>query len=183
MIKRCLLAFGLTFSLAEASASAEDQRAERLVAALNLAEAGIATGSIAPLIVAREMLADLAPSGLAVKTLEAKWDSEARFLARGDPDILSRLSAITTAARDPDLLLVPAAPSVNLPEGVGLVGIAVAERGMLISVTARSPEPCISSSDPAIWVCDPDLARGEVLFEGQFGTGASYLVLTVEGGQ
>ena len=175
-----VLLFCLTFGVAGLPALAEDQRAEQLGAALKLAEAGIAQGDVTPLILAREILAALAPSGAAAEALAANWSSEARFLARGDPDILARLDAIKSPARDPDLHLITFAPSVTLPEGTSLVRIHVQDGIALTAVTSEGAEICAVAPSGATWTCDAGLASGTLLFEGSGGDGRSHLILLTE---
>ncbi len=175
------LAFGLV-ACATAPVFADDRRAGQMAAALNLAAAGIDREEVAPVMVAREMLADLAPTGAAVSELQKTWDSEARFLARGDADILARLGAIKEQAADPSLHVMELGNAVRVPEGQGLSSVAVPDSVRLISVTVEGEPVCVPDSDLAIWRCEPARARGAIVLEAEGGDEISHLVFTTEVG-
>lgn len=175
------LAFGLIVCLSGASAKAEDRRAVQMAAALELAATGIETGDVVPLLVAREMLADLAPSGQVAAGLQAVWDSEARFLARSNPDILARLNAITTRPADPDLYVIELAPSITLPDGLGMTALALPDTVRVSAVTVAGDSVCTPGFASAIWRCDPGLARGTIALEAEAKSRDAHIVMTTGG--
>ncbi|MCV6592370.1 MAG: hypothetical protein OIF48_05415 [Silicimonas sp.] len=159
--------------------AADEERARHLAAALDLARQGFATQSAAPLVLASEMLADLAPGGITVPALARSWQEEARFLARGDQAILDRLDALAPRTPVHVLHIAELAPRLVLPEGRRLRALVLPRNLRLTGVAAKDGAVCTPGALPDIWHCDP-AARGPLDLVPQPGAGPGPLILILD---
>ena len=162
------------------AAHGEDRRAVQLSAALNLAENGIRTGKVGPILTAREMLADLAPSGEIAAHLKGKWEFEARFLARGNPVILDRLNAVKDKESDPTLWIYDYSRRFSLTGTARITSIAPGNGLRLRRIDANVRNFCREDPSRLFWRCNPDLevTSFEITAKGNIRTG--YIILTTE---
>ena len=141
----------------------DDPRLSRAGAALALAEVGISGDLPDVLILAGEMLSDLAPRGPEAARLLKDIETRARFLARGDAEYLVRIEAFALE-REPDPDLVIAAPDPDLKQDSAIAGLAGPR---LMSVKQAGREICTRKA-PGVFACPPDGARGDfqLIFAG-----------------
>lgn len=161
---------------------ADDRRVAFLAASIDLAQRGIETGSVTPVMLAREMLANISPSGAVAERLDATWAQEARFFARGNPEILARIDKAAKSEVDPNLTVYDASSRLVLPTGHGATVMAVAGQARLDRVAAKGVEVCKPDAEKSLWICDPENARDVLELDVQLGAGASFVVIGLDGG-
>lgn len=165
------------------SVSAADVRLENTIAAINLGEIGKVHSQAPPLVVAREMLASMAPSGSAIKHLTEEIEAEARFALRGKREQALRLDRLPERTPDPTLLIEFLSESYRVPPGFGMSGIAVPDRVRLISVMAGTTPVCEAGISAQVWVCDPGKAISQLTITAEFEGSGHYMGVTISKGK
>lgn len=164
-------------SSAFAEDAADRLRVEQVVAALNLGAIGIRLEQAEPLVIAREMLAELAPTGSGIIDVEQRFEAEARFLLRGDPTLARRLDALMPEPADRSLLIEPLPSRLNVPSSQGIAAIAVSTNARLISVTRAGEAVCVPPGAGPVWSCDPARARGTLDVESKSRAGDTPMIV------
>lgn len=141
-----------------------DDSVTRVAAALTLAQSAKRSGDAAALVAATEMLAALAPFG--ITDLLTEYEQEARFFARGDSALLSRLSALGEGAYpNPGLRLQTAQTgriAVPAQRGIAALALVPDQPGNVRDVSGTSV--CTRVAHVGTYKCDVARAAGELTF-------------------
>lgn len=141
-----------------------DSPVARVAAGLVLAESAVASGDANLLLTGLEMMTAHAPKGEAARTYQDLFQSEARFLIRGDAALAKRLETTVQArpgvAQPGIVWIVAGGTTFEPPAAQGIAAFTAPGRETASQVLGEAASSCQRSG--AIWACAPDALQGRV---------------------